>query len=895
MLLSSLFTETHMNRFLVILSAGIFAVSTALPQTAAQFTPDSLTRALWHFNELSGSAVHDTAAGIDGTAYGATIVPGRFGNARSFNGTSDYVIVPSNTAFDFDTSGFSVDVWFKTTQAGGIILRRGLAPDPGFLIGLLDGRIVGMFGNRGDSHWPDELLSDTSAGTYNDNLWHIATLVRDRVARKLLLYVDGVITGNPADDNFTLPLNSDRPLTVGRWESDVYPTYFAGSIDEVRISRSGSTGIPLAISVQPGRLNFGWVRAQTSDTLSLQIGNSGNRDTLRVASLATLSPLFGVPPGSFVIPPGGNRVVPVWYSPGAGKVIGDTSALRVTSNDPVSPQVTILIYGFGYAPNPPTEPFTADSLTRALWHFDESSGTLVHDTAAGNEGSATGTTITPGRFVNARSFNGNGDYVNVPSSTMFDFDSSGFSIDVWFKSAQGGGIILRRGLAPDPGFMISLFQNGRVVGMIGTRSDSPWPDELLSDTSVASYNDNAWHLATMVRDRTARRLFLYVDGVMASPPAVDNFTLPLNSSHPLTIGRWESGFNPSYFSGSVDEVRISSPRVVRWPVRMLVQPLRLDFGLMRISSRDTLGIQVTNAGYRDSLRILSVSSSNARFSVPGGPMVIGRGSNRTIAVVYTPAAQADTGTITITSNDPSSPSVAIVVSGQGFAPVDRPVITSITRVSYNQARIVWERSRYDTLMAADSVTEYSIWHRIFPGGSANPAGGKGQDRPLSPISPGPAWEFIQTVPAIGVDFYGCVVATPVNPPIGTNWEVYMVVAQTRDLVPYLSAPDSIRSMRVTGIDASEAVQGPVELTLKQNYPNPFNPSTVIRYGLPARTNVSLAIYNTLGQTVATLVDGEQESGYHEVRFDGANLASGVYFCRLKAGQSVRTSKLLLLR
>jgi hypothetical protein len=59
--------------------------------------------------------------------------------------------------------------------------------------------------------------------------------------------------------------------------------------------------------------------------------------------------------------------------------------------------------------------------------------------------------------------------------------------------------------------------------------------------------------------------------------------------------------------------------------------------------------------------------------------------------------------------------------------------------------------------------------------------------------------------------------------------------------------------------------------------------------------VTLSVYNVLGQQVSILVQGEQESGYHEVRFDGSNLASGVYFYRLQAGTSVETKKLLLLR
>ena len=88
---------------------------------------------------------------------------------------------------------------------------------------------------------------------------------------------------------------------------------------------------------------------------------------------------------------------------------------------------------------------------------------------------------------------------------------------------------------------------------------------------------------------------------------------------------------------------------------------------------------------------------------------------------------------------------------------------------------------------------------------------------------------------------------------------------------------------------------PEEFVLGQNYPNPFNPSTTIRYGLPNRSHVTLTVFNTLGQQVAVLQNGDQEAGYHEVKFGGSGLSSGVYFYRIEAGSFVQTHKLLLLR
>ena len=90
-------------------------------------------------------------------------------------------------------------------------------------------------------------------------------------------------------------------------------------------------------------------------------------------------------------------------------------------------------------------------------------------------------------------------------------------------------------------------------------------------------------------------------------------------------------------------------------------------------------------------------------------------------------------------------------------------------------------------------------------------------------------------------------------------------------------------------------QAPAGYALLQNYPNPFNPSTTIRYALPQRSQVTLMIFNTLGQQVAILVNGEIEEGYHEVKFDAAGLASGVYFYRLQAGDYAQMRTLCLIK
>jgi len=100
---------------------------------------------------------------------------------------------------------------------------------------------------------------------------------------------------------------------------------------------------------------------------------------------------------------------------------------------------------------------------------------------------------------------------------------------------------------------------------------------------------------------------------------------------------------------------------------------------------------------------------------------------------------------------------------------------------------------------------------------------------------------------------------------------------------------------VTAIDAdNENRQIPTKYGLYQNYPNPFNPSTTIKFDVPERADVTLSVYNILGQLVTTLVNNQNyAAGTHSVSFDASRLASGIYLYKLEAG-SVRISKKMLL-
>lgn len=104
----------------------------------------------------------------------------------------------------------------------------------------------------------------------------------------------------------------------------------------------------------------------------------------------------------------------------------------------------------------------------------------------------------------------------------------------------------------------------------------------------------------------------------------------------------------------------------------------------------------------------------------------------------------------------------------------------------------------------------------------------------------------------------------------------------------------------TAVAQHESLAQPTRFGLLQNYPNPFNPATTIQYDLAATSNVELAIYNTLGQRIRTLVRKQQLAGSYSMQWDGkdnagADAPAGTYLCRLRAGDEVRVIKMVLLK
>ena len=125
------------------------------------------------------------------------------------------------------------------------------------------------------------------------------------------------------------------------------------------------------------------------------------------------------------------------------------------------------------------------------------------------------------------------------------------------------------------------------------------------------------------------------------------------------------------------------------------------------------------------------------------------------------------------------------------------------------------------------------------------------------------------------------------------------------------ATDGIDTVNVTGEDrvvfvnrydflSTEGEGVPVEFALHENYPNPFNPTTTLRFDLPEVSDMTLIIYNMLGQKVRTFNYQNTSAGYHSVKWNATNdygdpVGAGVYLYQLQTKDFVKTRKMILLK
>jgi hypothetical protein len=315
------------------------------------FTP---LMAAWNFDtDTVGVTIRDSSANKnDGAAYGTSITAGVTGSARSFNGSGDYLRMEDalNGSLDFDTSqSFTVEAWFKTTSAAAMqLLRKGLAPEPGYGLFVSGGYVAAVIGNREDGTAPDTLLILQSTKHFIDGTWHHVSLIRDRASRQVYLYVDHRLVTPPLDDTFPYPIASDRPLTIGRWEYPSLPYFFQGDIDRIAITRGAiHPMIPPGPSVLVRLEPIDWGTLVIGDTVArrLTFYNAGGHDTLTVNTLGPTLPVFSLNVSQVAIGPRDTASIVIRYAPATAR--RDSGWISFATNDPETPSVNINLLGRG--------------------------------------------------------------------------------------------------------------------------------------------------------------------------------------------------------------------------------------------------------------------------------------------------------------------------------------------------------------------------------------------------------------------------------------------------------------------------------------------------------------------------------------------------------------------
>jgi hypothetical protein len=132
-------------------------------------------------------------------------------------------------------------------------------------------------------------------------------------------------------------------------------------------------------------------------------------------------------------------------------------------------------------------------------------------------------------------------------------------------------------------------------------------------------------------------------------------------------------------------------------------------------------------------------------------------------------------------------------------------------------------------------------------------------------------------------------AITLDPPIKEVGNAELIISG------YNCLPSSYSIIVTSMEDDGNNVLVPYETKLYNNYPNPFNPATTIKYSIQSQSYVNLTILNSLGETIKVLVDEFQNAGSYESSFDGLELSSGIYFCRIKAENYTNTIKMILLK
>jgi hypothetical protein len=496
------------------------------------------------YYKMAGSAA-DSIGNDAGTLVNApTSATDRFGvsnAAYTFNGTTQYI----STSTDVDAHDpltFTESIWFKTSTANGALMgfqnSTGTTPvNHDRVLYLSAGKVVYTIYNNGTA----VLDSIKSTSTYNDNKWHMASVVNNGTSG-FTLYVDGVSVANSGALSYTLQTYATTADLIigyhylnagGLWLYPASYDYFTGTLDDAYLDNNTALTAAQIYALYTG------INATSNSPICL--GSTLNLAQQIVNTGSTTNTYSWTGPASFT----------------------STSANPTRSNSVYADSGEYYIT----VTNPTTGCTLSDSVdvaySQTYWAYSIPTGTQSYYNFSGNANDSIGTntgtlqaapTATTNRYgvaSKAYTFNGSSQYVSTATSYT---NPTNFSLSAWFKTTGSNGVLVGFGntqTGAEGNYDRNLFMyNGRIFfGIFNGAVDTV--------SSPLSYNDGNWHLAAATESSTSG-MKLYVDGALVASNA--SYTTPQNYS-----GYWRIGDNGSwvvdYFTGSLDDIAISNTTV----------------------------------------------------------------------------------------------------------------------------------------------------------------------------------------------------------------------------------------------------------------------------------------------------------------------------------------------
>lgn len=547
---------TRLIRLFLLIAA--FAV---VGKTYAQTCPTGMI-SYWKMDDGESTKLKDYKGVSDATCSG--ILPdatGILNAAKDFDGASN-ADIPSNAAYGFNAnSSFTIAFWVKigsSNSGSQIIIGKGDGATSAYwYIGVEDGVPFAVIEDANSN-----TAYVTSSSAIGANIWHFVVLVRNESGDMVSLYVDGALVDSQ-NLNFTGSITNSDIITMGYLISNSNPGYFLnGQLDEVAIySRAFSLTEIGDQYVNASVRGVGYCDALypniTSTPNNKAIVNSAYSYTVKSSGAKPIAYSLITKPSGMTI---NSTTGVISWTPTTTNVDAMVSVKAENAYPPADTQTYRIFMA---------EPASCTDNPLLTLKLNETSGTTYADATGGTHSATIGTmaapTPTTGKIGGAQVFNSTTG-IDIPDNgNEFEWsNSSNFSIEFWMKTAGSGTQVCVSRHRIDMGERIASWFVGTDGGLVtfdlqdnDTADGVNWYTPAIVGAKVI--NDNQWHHIIAVRNGSASKNQLYVDGALDAEASVSYArSFMMDDPIPVTVGYMlrEAGKEPYHYEGIMDEVVI---------------------------------------------------------------------------------------------------------------------------------------------------------------------------------------------------------------------------------------------------------------------------------------------------------------------------------------------------